>query len=371
MQTKIVAVLAVAVLMLAGLAGLFLLSDDSEAKGDFVITDMRDREVEIPAEIDGIVALGACSLRLLSYFDSIDKVIGVEDSGGHEREKTQHAFFHLATYRIAHPDLRDLPSIGDRQNTEAIIAANPSIVIASMTDVSVLDQLQSALAIPVVAIDADVEMNNMERFNLQLTMMGKVLGEETRAQELIDGIDSIFQDLDARASLVTEPKTAYAGGMMYFGPANLYRTTGDYLPFDLTGVTNVMPTNPANNKQPYLSDIETLIAEDPQYIFIDAANEGLSKSGYEANKATLNAEVTAFAEEDVYITLVYKYYGTNWENQLINTYFVGMTVYPDLYDDITLKDKAEEIWKLFFQVDLKYNNVVDIHSGVGSAQWFD
>jgi hypothetical protein len=73
------------------------------------MTDMRGRVVSVPTQIDSVVALGANSLRLLSYFDSVDKVVAVEDTG-HAREKSVHDFFYLATYRIAHPELRELRS---------------------------------------------------------------------------------------------------------------------------------------------------------------------------------------------------------------------------------------------------------------------
>ena len=340
------------------------------ARAPRVMTDMRGRGVTVPAEINGIIALGANSLRLLTYFDSVDKVIAVEDTGP-AREKTVHGFFHLATYRIAYPGLRELPSIGSSENHEAIIAAAPDIVFSSTVDVGRLDQLQETLAIPVFAIDADVELNDPERFLDQFRIVGRALGEEARVEELVAGIEGILDDLAARAALVSAQKTAYAGGMMYYGPADLLRTTGDYVPFDDTGTLNVMPTNPAGNRQPYMTEIEELIAADPDYIFIDAANVGLSMDSYRSHRAVLDERVTAFANRDVYTTLVYKYYGTNWENQIINIYYVGTVVHPELFADVVMQEKAEEIWRLFFNVELDYRSVIDVTgAGLGRSDWW-
>lgn len=334
------------------------------------ITDMRGRVVSVPTRIDGIIALGANSLRMLSYFDSVDKVIAVEDSG-HAREKTMYDFFYLATYRVAHPELRELPSIGSEQNREAIIAAGPDIVFSSTVDVAALDQLQEALGIPVFAIDADVELGDAERFLGQFRLMGRVLGEQGRAEELVSGIEALLRDLEARAARVVEPKRAYAGGMMYYGPADLLRTTGDYDPFDYTGTVNVMPTNPTGNKQPYMTNLEELVRADPDYVFVDAANDGLSRKSYYANRTVLDERVAAFAKRKVYTTLVYKYYGTNWENQIINIYFVGSVLYPDVFSDLSAERKAEEIWRLFYQVPLSYGEVVATHApGMGPAAWW-
>ncbi len=333
------------------------------------MVDMRGRTVEVPPDIKSIIALQAGSLRLISYFDAVDQVIAVEDSG-HGREKSIHDFFHLATYRIAYPELQSLPSVGSIENHEAIIAAAPDIVFSTTVDVSRLDQIQDVLGIPVFALDADVELSDLDRFNDQILLLGEVLGEQQRARELVDGITALLSDIAGRTAQSGEPKRAYAGGMMYYGPADLLRTTGDYIPFDLTGTENVMPTSPAGNFQPYLTSLEDLIAADPQYVFIDAANDRLSRSGFEANRGVLTEHVQAFTNRDAYNTLVYKYYGTNWENQIINIYYAGKVMYPSHYSDTEITRKAEEIWELFFQRPLDYRHVIELQGpGMGRVDW--
>ncbi|MBI9108441.1 MAG: ABC transporter substrate-binding protein [Spirochaetales bacterium] len=366
-------VLSVSLLLFCSLAGLFAMpqQETPENSDSFVVTDMRGRSVSVPGEINGIVAIGAGSLRLLSYLDSTDKIIAVEDSG-HGREKTVHNFFSLATYRLAFPGLRELPSIGSGENHEGIIAAAPDIIISSAVDVGQIDQLQNILGIPVFAVNVDVEFFDTELFYNQLEILGRLLDKEDRAQELVEGIKAIMKDFETRAEGIEETKRAYAGGMMYYGPADLLRTTGDYLPFDLTGTENIMPTNPAGNLQPYMTSLEDLIAAAPDYAFIDAANVNLSKAGFMTNRNVLEEQVPAFTNGEVYTTFVYKYYGTNWENQLINVYYIGTVLYPQLYSDIAINDKAEEIWNLFFGVSLNYNSVIDMQkAGPGRVDWFN
>lgn len=326
-----------------------------------VITDMRGRQVNLPAgAIQRIIALEACSLRLLCYLGVTDKVVAVEDVG-HAREKTEHDFFYLASYRIAFPELKNLPSIGSSANHEAIIAAKPDIIICSSVDVSMLDQLQNTLGIPVFAVDADVEFDNIGRFNEQLLKLGALFGKELRAKELVDGIAKALADIARRAQKVSNPKKAYAGGMMFYGPADLLRTSGNYLPFTLTGINNVMPPNPTGNGQPYMTSLETLINANPDFVFIDSANEQLSRKGYIEKKALLDTSAQAFRDKQVFATLAYKYYGTNWENQLINIYFVGKTVYPELYADTNIETKAAEVWRLFFAREISYKAVLTYH----------
>jgi len=318
-----------------------------------VVTDMRGRSVTVPGTVNSIVALEAGSLRLVSYLDAADKIIAVEDAG-HGREKSPYDFFSLATYRIAFPGLRELPSIGSAENHEGIIAMAPDLIISSSVDVKLLDQLQKTLNIPVFAVNVDIELYDTDLFYAQLKTLGRILGKEGRAEELISGIQAALKDIEGRTAGSENTKRGYAGGMMFYGPADLLRTTGDYLPFDLTGTENVMSTNPTGNKQPYMTSLEDMIAAAPDYVFIDAANIKLSKSGFTTNRKVLEEQVPAFRNHDVYTTFIYKYYGTNWENQLINVYFVGKTLYPELYEDIDMQQKAEELWDLFFGVPLDY-----------------
>lgn len=363
----IVLALIIATLAMTALAAMA----QAEVQSERTVTDMRGRTISIPATVDTIIALDAGSLRLVSYLDATDKVIAVEDDG-HGREKSAYEFFALATYRIAYPALRDLPSIGSAANHEGIIAANPDLIISSAVDVAKLDQLQQTLGIPVFGVDVDVELYDEQRFYDQNEILGVVLGKQGRARELNEGIKALLSDVERRKAQVGAPTRAYAGGMMFYGPADLLRTTGDFLPFDFVGATNVMPTNPTGNMQPYMTSLEDLIAASPDYVFIDAANINLSHSGYKANKATLDTLVPAFREGNVHTTFVYKYYGTNWENQLVNVFYVGSVLYPTLYGDFTIGQKAEEIWTLFFNRPLSFDEVCALQNVVPQrVDWFN
>jgi iron complex transport system substrate-binding protein len=342
----------------------------SEISSEKGIVDMRAREVLINKPIERIVATEAGSLRLLSYFNAIDKVVAVENSGN-GKEKGDDPFFYLATYRIAHPQLKELPDIGSSSNFEAIIATGADLVISSTVDVAKLNSYQNSLNIPVFAIDADVELNNLELMIKQFLVMGELLNEKQRANQLIEGVKEIIEDLNRRTESVSKIKESYVGGMMYYGPSDLLRTTGDYDSFDLVNVNNVMSSNPIGNKQPYLTELEHLIKTNPKVVFIDTANENLSKKGYLDHKEIYDNHVVAFKTKDVYKTAVYKYYGTNWETPLINAYYVGKILYPEAFKDIDMKEVTQKILKLFYQKEISYEKFVELQNYPFKAvQWF-
>ena len=73
----------VGLLLLCSMTGLFAMAQQEApaAAESFVVTDMRGRDVTVPGEVDSLIALGAGSLRLISYLNATDKVIAVEDAG--------------------------------------------------------------------------------------------------------------------------------------------------------------------------------------------------------------------------------------------------------------------------------------------------
>jgi iron complex transport system substrate-binding protein len=372
MKKKLIYIVIITLLITTVFSGCM---DTDSASAEKTVTDIRGREINIPKEINSIIALGACSLRILSYFDSINNVIAVDEQEKIDTAMFQGSYFESSTYRIAFPELRNLSSIGSSSpvNVEEIIAKGPDIVLSSTADVSILNDLQQSLGIPVVAINADLEMDDEDFFN-QITIIGEILSEEKRAEELNEAIYNIIQDLSSRSENVAENKTAYAAGMFYYGGGGLLKTSGDYLPFTFTGVNNVMPSSTAGvGKQPYSTDIETLVEKNPEFVFIDSITEDVCKNNYYDNRELLDENVIAFANHSVYTTLVYKNYGTNWENQIINMYYVGSIVYPELYSDINIEEKAEEIWHLFFQKNLDYDDTVEKMNGPGLSKvdWWE
>ena len=72
MNNKIFAIIAVAILSVAGLGiAFYVLNDDENVAGSITVTDALGRIVEIPEEIDSIFCREAGALRLVSYFSSI------------------------------------------------------------------------------------------------------------------------------------------------------------------------------------------------------------------------------------------------------------------------------------------------------------
>jgi iron complex transport system substrate-binding protein len=357
-KTKVYAIVAIVIVIIAAISVVYILTPKGDnEEPETTVTDALGRTVNIPQQIDSIYSIGACSLRLVSYFDAVDKVQAIETAGTfNTRDDQTYYLINKATFS-ALPQVATTP--------EAILALNPSVIITSTAeDAATADTLQDQTGIPVYVINADLEFG--EDFYNQITSLGTLFGEQTRAAELNEGIANMISAITSTSTTASVEK-AYACGMFYYGGASFLKGSGNYLPFDYSNVPNAI--EPAANGQPYVITLETLIAANPDYIFIDSI--GLSgcidaiNEDIDANTGL--EDVSAVANNNIYSTMVYKCYGTNWDNQLMNVYYVASIMNGDLYS-WTFEDKANEIIQLFYPgTTMTYSDIATGQTGNGCS----
>lgn len=355
-NNKLIAIIAALVIVVAGIGAVYILTKDNGSDGD-TLTDMRGREVAVPEEINSILAIKSCSLEMVSFFDAVDKVtyVDINEIFSETSDRT-HSF-------ILYEKMKDLPAV-DPKNAEAVIQSGVDIIISSTIEVSALDKEQTDYGIPVFAINADIEFG--EEFNKQLRTLGKLFNESERAEEIISGIDALIDVIELSAS--TDDITGYACGMNFFqgGKITLLRSTGDYLPFVFSGITNIVPTNPVGNKQPYDVDEEKYILNgSPDYVFVDGMGIKSAEEYIKNNWNVYKDEEFITSKDGFHQTLVYKAWGTNWVNQLINSFYVASVVNADNVD-WDFEEYANEVIKLFYpDTDKTYADLANAQTGGG------
>ena len=345
--------IAVVFIVLASVSVVYILTRDDGTEGN-TVTDARGRQVAIPEEIDSILCLQACSLQLVSFFDAVDKVKFLDGSSNGENlsdANRTHSF-------ILKDRLDGLPRV-DWNDAEQIIIADPDVIVSSNVSKTELDNLQKTTGIPVFAINADVEFDSDIMYS-QIIALGQLFGEQERAQELVDGIKTMISNISDNSEEI-EGLTAYACGMMFYGAGTFLKTSGNYLPFIYANVNNAYP--PAFGGQPYTTDLETVISKNPGMIFIDGSNLASVKAYITTNMGLLSG-VDAISEGKVYKTMIYKNWGTNWVNQLINVYFVADVVHPGEFGDFN--ENANAIIQLFYPgTSVTYAMLASAQSGGG------
>ncbi len=359
-KNKLFAIAAIIIVLVAALGVAYILNSNSDnsTQTEATVIDALGRTVSIPKNLNSVYCVGACSLRLVSYFNAVEKVNAIETAGTFNTRDDQ------TYYLINKAKFSALPQVAT--TAEAILNLNPSVIITSTAeDAATADNLQTQTSIPVYVINANLEFG--EAFYNQITSLGTLFGEKERANELNNGITQMISEITSK-STTPSTKSAYACGMFYYGGASFLKGSGNYLPFDYSKITNAIA--PAANGQPYVITLETLINANPNYIFIDSI--GLSDSiasinGFINSSTGLN-NVLAIKDNNIHSTMIYKCYGTNWENQLINAYYVASVMNAELHS-WNFADKANQIIKLFYPgTSMTYSSIADGQTGNGCSK---
>lgn len=322
------------------------------AAGTRLITDSEGREVEIPEKVESIVCLNVGALRYTCYMQAQDLVIGVED---YEKEQSISRGYNYVNFEL----FQDLPVVGNNGEhyPEEIISADPDVIVMSAYDDSDADSLQEKTGIPVVVVpgsDSMMDEGAYETFRI----MGELYGKEDRAQELLDYMDSIKEDLETRTADVAEEDklTAYVAGVSYKGAHGFEGTEAGYGPFAAINAKNL--ADETGQTGPFDIDPEQVLAWDPDVIFVDFNGLDLVNEDYASNPEYYE-QLTAVQEGRVYSQISFRSSASNLDTALADTYYAASVLYPEQFADVDPEEKAAEIFEMLlgenFYEDLKAN----------------
>ena len=309
---------------------------EEDAKGTVRITDMLGREVEIPETVDRIAGIEAGALRLLVYMLQTEKVVGIEDN-----EKQDGAGGNAKPYLFANPELLDLPSIGPIHggDAELLVAAQPDVIFWTSTDISKADDLESKTQIPVIALEFGDLNNNLEDFFGALDLIGTVMGNPDRAEDIQTFFEESIKELDDLTTGLTNRTSAYVAGVGYRGSHGMLSTEPAYSPLEFVNGNNVASSLGLEHA---FVDKEKILDWDPEVIFIDEG--GLSIAETELSDGTYDT-VDAVENERIYGVLPYNWYTTNYGTVLGDAYYIGSILYPDEFEDIDPIEETNQIYQ--------------------------
>lgn len=305
------------------------------------ITDSLGRTVDVPVNASKFACVGPGCLRLYCYVADTKQLVGVEN-------------FEVTTetngkpYMMANPQLKSYPIIGfggpgNTPDAERLIKSGADVIFTMYNyQVSDVDELQEKTGIPVIALSYGVNEVFDPALNNSLLIIGKVTGSEERANEIVNYINGIKEDLDKRTSSIPDDKrpAVYFGADSYGGELGITSTTGNYSLFNAVHAKNVV--DQIGIHEYVVLDKEKILEMNPGIIFLDAGGLGIVKEDYDKNPGYY-AQLSAFKNNHVYLLLPYNYYYTNIEIGLANAYYIGKVLYPDQFSDIDPAKKFDEI----------------------------
>ena len=334
-----------------------------------IITDVWNREVEIPAHVDSIAAIGSMGPRMAAYLGAADMLAGAElsDVAGMSVRYDYSP--------VLYDKLKDLPVIGtgggsgeNNAYPEELIMLSPDIIIAGF-NADACDELQRQTGISVISIRYRMQGFIDDGFYRSLRIFADAIGAEERCEEILSFIDSCKEDLRVRTEdIPAEDKArAYTGAVTFNGRHGFSYTYVGFPPFDAVNAINVADeleeeqigeaaleaerTGTAfigNNG--FEVDPEKIIEWDPDIIFLDPGNMDLVNAEYDANPGYFQS-LRAVQNGDVYTMPSSNSAGPNITYLLMNAYYAGKVLFPEEFSDVDFRSKASEIMEMMLGRD--------------------
>ena len=319
-------------------------TDDGDTGIETVI-DSAGRTVQIPDSLDnGIVVIGSSQspLRMLSMFDTYDLIIEVDQNEvNNPLNGRGYAFAYDFTGMRYHAS-----NVLEGSTVQSIGESDPSLIIVSdkvyasySANVELLAQYYPTY---VINVDLDIWDGSLGGISDEMadaiTTLGALLGQEDRAGELVDGIDSIVKDI---RNLVGESDLqAFLAGSNYNGTNTLNTTLAHYQPFEIAGINNAYKGNETGTIEIPAAQIGKL---DIDIVFLDPS------TAEKYSDPTSQAVMKYLYENDIEIRCGFPVmgFGTNFDSVLVCSYYIAYCVYGGIgWDD--LYEKMESVYTVFY-----------------------
>ena len=359
---RLISILLTALMLL----GLFACADQNEPTptdaAQITVTDMIGREVAVhPGTYKRVICVGAGALRMYCYIGDVALLAGVEDIDNLTLTERPKMFDSVARpYVMAFDDVfSTLPSCGvggpmaQAAEAEKILSCNPDIVISEFEDVDKANALQDQLGVPVITLSAGSKGVFDEKFSGSLELLGKVFGKEEKAARLIKYVSDEKAAIEARVANIAEAEkpSVYICGLGNWGTTNHLMTAENYVCLEVAGVKNVVSGLAIQGVGAIEEEKFIDLGAEMDIIIMDAAAVKNIKPLYAEDQTMFNT-CKAWQEGQVYLEMAYNAYYTNYEIALVNTWFIAKTVYPDVFSDVDLTTKTNEVTKMFLGAEL-------------------
>lgn len=352
---KIIILSIIAFIAVIGIIGAYMAYQGSSSGSGNQITDMIGRNVNLPAEINKVYSLSA-STTVELFMLAPEKMVGWDT----QRSKEENLYM-PAKYQ-------NLPILGGGKkdaNYESIISSNPDIVLighgGTVDDVNELQQKFGQ--IPTLDIEGD---NNLTSIVPSINFLGKVLGEQERANNLTNFYNKVLKQVNSTVVTIPEnekKKVYYAkdpNGLKTYAPGTQHVNL-----INICGGINVVQA-PVSKGGMGVS-MELILQWNPDVII--TSDSQFYKSVYSNSQwQTINA----VKNKQVYMVPQSPF---NWfegppgANTIMGIPWTAKVLYPDKFKDLDLKELTKEFYSNFYHYNLTDGQVTDILSSSGLKEF--
>jgi len=250
---------------------------------------------------------------------------------------------------MPYPELLELPIAGSPYfggpNLEVIASLEPDLVLVSYADA---DTVQEALGVPTIALPS-IDMNALAFKGFKwLRMMGYVLGEQERAEEL----NSYFNDKLDEVSDVTSEMDDKPEVYLAFWNELTY-TPATYAPVELAGGINVAADPGTYGPYgPFMWQVskEQIIAWNPDIILIHCYLPMTHITIEDILEDPDLWSITAVKNKDVYYTKGFQF-GWDPATGVIECFYMAKLFHPGEFAGVDVEEEGNEILEEVYGAD--------------------
>jgi iron complex transport system substrate-binding protein len=295
-----------------------------------------------------VITMRAGALRLMLYMSLADQVAYIE----------RNDLTRVVPYMMAFPELKQRPviGVGNNYDPEALAASDAELIISTYMSGEEAEALSQKTGKPVVGLAYGDLYHYKADFYKSLTELGRLFQHAERADSLITYIENTIAEVSERAGRSQHSgQSAYIGGIAFNGLQGITSTRAQYPPFIYLHIENpadALPTSLESigmGQKNMLIDKEQIISWDTDFLFLDAAGQPAWEAEIEQ---PVLAGLRAIQSRQTYVVLPFNWHTINYENLLCNMWFVGKTVYPDVFADVDVEQKCREIFTVFYGRDI-------------------
>lgn len=322
-------------------------------------TDSTGRTVTVPDEVTRVAVSGPLT-QIYAIPLVGDLMVGVSNYIAEDIEK------YLPDYISTLPELGQLYGGGAELDLEAILAADPDVVIDigdSKDGIAEdMDSLSEQTGIPFVHIDATVQ-TSPDAYR----MLGELVGREAEAEEIATWLENLYTmmtDMMARVDADGARKTAlYCLGdkvLNVIAEGSYHAETFNMMTDNLADLPEVVSNGNGNEV-----DMEQLLVWDPEVIVF------APDSVYETVAGDATWQQLQAISSGSYYKTPYGPYGWLSSPPSVQRYlgmlWLGALLYPD-YCEYDLQEMVTEYYSLFYQCDLTQEMYDELMVGAMPAE---
>lgn len=333
-----------------------LISNAAQAAGGLTVKDSLDRTVVIPTRARRVVAIQAEISRLIVALGAGDDLVGID--------YTLRLHDHL--FKYIYPKQSGLPLVSMAENNvnlETIMALEPDIIFVSPYERQIVDAIQRKTRIPVVAL---ASMGSLAKLAEEMRLVGRILGREERAEELVSFFNGTLDRIRERLKDVPSDQKPRVY-MTFWG--SLTRTPVSYEPVNVAGGVNVsekiIPT--ILGSVGTVVKIEQILLWNPDMILVHG-NYPPKDRAVTVEGILKDPRLTALSS--VKSKKVFYTFGF-WEwwdmaEVTLETMYLAHLFHPDKFPEFDLKKEGAAVFKKFYGLDDGFARISRI---LGCDEW--